>query len=132
MASKTSKTVYHKVGDFGKILWEMRLDDIEKNVNSWKMSKDSPHTNFIEGLSQIISALDTFLDTTSQESENEDFCIIIYESVRLESSEIIRTSGEFQRKEWFSNVEITSAEDQEQFMSNKGSWYGKVNNFFSY
>ena len=120
MAPKISKTVYHKVGDFGKILWEMRLDDIEKNVNSWKMLKDPPHTNFIEGLSQIISALDTFLDTTSQESENDDFYITIYESVRLKSSEIIRTSREFQRKKWFSNIEITSAEDQEQFMSNKG------------
>ena len=49
----------------------------------------------------------------------------------MENGKIIRTSENFQRKEWFSNVEITPAEDQEQFMSNKGSWYGKVSNLTS-
>ena len=53
------------------------------------MSKDSPHINFIEELSQIIFALDIFLDTTSQDSENDEFHIIIYKSVRLKNSEIM-------------------------------------------
>jgi hypothetical protein len=82
--------------------------------------------NLIEGLTQIISALDIFLDTSSQDSESEDFYIKIYESVHLESGKILRTSGEFQGKEWFSNIAVTPAEDQEQYSSDKGAWYGKV------
>jgi hypothetical protein len=121
--------VYPKAEGFGKFLWEMRLDNIEENINFWKESKDPPHENFIEGLSQIIPALDIFLDTTSQDSENDEFRIIIYESVRLENGEIIRTSEKFHGKEWFSNVAITPAEDQEQYMSDKGAWYGKVSKF---
>ena len=51
--------------------------------------------NLIEGLIQIISALDIFLDTSSQDSESEDFYIKIYESVHLESGKILKTSEEF-------------------------------------
>lgn len=121
--------IYLKAEGFGKFLWEMRLNNIEENIKFWKKSKDPPHENFIEGLSQIIPALDIFLDTTSQDSENDEFRIIIYESVRLENGEILRTSENFHGKEWFSNVAITPAEDQEQYMSDKGAWYGKVSKF---
>jgi hypothetical protein len=44
----------------------------------------------------------------------------------LESGKILRTSGEFQGKEWFSNIAVTPAEDQEQYSSDEGAWYGKV------
>jgi len=77
----------------------MCLDNIEENINLWKKSKDPPHMNFLEGLSQIIPALDIFLDTTSQDSENNEFRIIIYELVYLENGEIIRTSENFHGKE---------------------------------
>ena len=86
-----------------------------------------PHPNFIEGLSYIITALDTFLDTSSQESESEDFCIKVYDTVHLESGEILRTSRSFHDKEWFSNVAVTSAEDQSHYRSDEDAWYGKVN-----
>jgi hypothetical protein len=39
---------------------------------------------------------------------------------------ILRISKEFQSKEWFSDVAVTLAEDQEQYNSDEGSWYGKV------
>ena len=71
-------------------------------------------------------ALDTFLDTSSQDSENNDFYIKVYESVHLESGKILRTSGKYQDKEWFSNVAVASAEDQGQYNSDEGAWYGKV------
>ena len=61
--------------------------------------ENSPHANFVEGLSQIISALNYFLDTSSQDSKSDDFCIKIYESVHLESGEILRTTEKFQGKE---------------------------------
>lgn len=91
-----------------------------------KESKNPPHSNIIEGLSQIISSLDIFLDTSSQDSESEEFCIKVYDSVHLESGEILRTTGNFQDKEWFSNVAVTPAEDQVQYSSDEGVWYGKV------
>jgi len=79
------------------------------------------HPNFIEGLSQIISALDIYLDTSSQDSECEDFCVRIYDTVYLDSGEILRTTSEFQAKEWFSNVAVTSAEDQRQYSLDEGA-----------
>jgi hypothetical protein len=120
------KIVHRKTEGFGKILWELSLDAIDSKIKSLKKSQNPPHQNFIEGLSQIISTLDTFLDTSSQDSEHDDFSIKIYDSVRLESGKILRTTEEFQGKEWFSNVSVTHAEDQEQYNSDEGTWYGKV------
>lgn len=126
MVSTISKIVQHKAEGFGKFLWELRLDDIDQKIKDFKKSENPPHTNYIEGLSQIISALDIFLDTSSQDSENKDFCIKIYESVHIESGKILRTSGGFQGKEWFSDVAVTPADDQNQYNSDKDIWYGKV------
>ena len=127
LAPTTSKTVYHKTTGFGKILWKLCLNVIDAKVSSLKKLESPPHPNFIEGLSYIITALDTFLDTSSQESESEDFCIKVYDMVHLESSAILRTSGSFHDKKWFSNVAVTSAEDQSHYRSDEGAWYGKVN-----
>jgi hypothetical protein len=102
------------------------LDAIDQKIKSLKKSENPPHQNLIEGLSQIISALDTFLDTSSQVSENDDFYIKVYDAVHLDSGEILRTTSEFQGKEWFSDVSVTHAEDQEQYSSDEGAWYGKV------
>jgi hypothetical protein len=132
LTSKTSKIVRNKVEGFGKFLLELRLDAIDQKINSFKNSENPPHANIIEGLSQTISALDDFLDTSSQDSENDDFTIKIYESVRLEDGTILRTSGEFQGKEWFSNVAVTPAEDQENYSSDGGAWYGKVSEYQEY
>jgi len=125
----TRKVVCRKTEGFGKFLWELTLEAIDQKINSFKKSENPPHQNFIEGLSQIISTLDIFLDTSSQDSENDDFCIKVYDSVHLESGEILRTTGEFQGKEWFSNVSVTHAEDQEQYSSDDGAWYGKVSEY---
>ncbi|UZO11208.1 uncharacterized protein OCT59_002780 [Rhizophagus irregularis] len=115
------KVIRRKTEGFGKILWELNLDSIDEKIKSLKKSENPPNPNYIEGLAQIITALDTFLDTSSQDSEN-DFFIKIYDSVHLESGEILRSTGEFQGKEWFSNVAVTHAEDQGQ---DEGAWYGK-------
>ena len=122
----TKKVTHRKIEGFRKILWELSLDRIKEKIKSLKKSENRPHPNFIEGLSQIISTMDTFLNTSSQESENDEFCIKVYDTVHLESGEILRTTGEFHGKEWFSNVAVTPAEDQGQYNSDKGAWYGKV------
>jgi len=126
LTQTTRKLVHRKTEGFGKILWELSLDAIDPKIESLKKSENLPHQNFIDELSQIISTLDTFLDTASQESENDDFYIKIYNSVHLDNGEILRTTGDFQGKEWFSNVSVTHAEDQEQYSSDEGAWYGKV------
>lgn len=102
------------------------MDAIDSKIKSLQESENPSHPNIIEGLSQIISTLDIFLDTSSQESESDDFYIKVYDAVHLESGKILRTTGDFQGKEWFSNVEVTPAEDQGQYSSDEGSWYGKV------
>ena len=108
------------------MLWELSLDTIDTKIKSLKKSDNPPHKNLIEGLFQIILTLDIFLDTSSQESESDDFYIKVYDAVHLDNGQILRTNKEFQGKEWFSNVAVAPAEDQEQYSSDEGSWYGKV------
>jgi len=74
------------------------LDSIDSKIKSLKESENPPLQNFIDGLSQIILALDTFLDTTSLSDKGEDFCIKVYDAVHLESGKILRTTGDFQGK----------------------------------
>ena len=102
------------------------MNIIDSKIKSLQESENSSHPNIIEGLSQLISTLDIFLDTSSQKSESDDFYIKVYDAVHLENGKILRTTGDFQGKEWFSNVEVTPAEDQGQYISDEGSWYGKV------
>ena len=84
MTPTTRKVVYRKTKGFGKFLWELPLDAIDQKINSLKKSKDLPHQSFIEGLTQIISSLDDFLDTTSLDFENaNDFYIKVYNAVHL-------------------------------------------------
>ena len=126
MAPAISKVIQRKAEGFRKILWELHLDAIDRKIKDFKKSDNPLHPNFFEGLSQIISSLDIFLDASSQDSESDDFYIKIYESVHLESGKILRTSERFQGKEWFSNVAVTPVEDQEQYNSDESAWYGKV------
>lgn len=122
MISSTKKIIHRKTEGFGNVLWELLLDAIDSKIKSLKESENPPHQNFIERLTQIILALDTFLDTTSLDSENtEDFCIKVYDSVHLENSEILRITGQFQGKAWFSDIMVTPAEDQEQYRSDEGA-----------
>ena len=68
----TRKLVNRKTKGFGKILWKISLDVIDSKIKSLKKSENPSHSNIIEGLSQIISTLDTFLNTFSQDSESDD------------------------------------------------------------
>ncbi|RIB06568.1 hypothetical protein C2G38_2216737 [Gigaspora rosea] len=120
-----SKIIHRKTKGFGKILWNFNLDEIEQKVDLLKNSKNPPHSNLIEGLLQVIPALDTFLDTSSQSSECDDFCIIVYDAVHLDNGEILRTSGNFQGNEWFSNVSVSPAKDQVSESTDR-IWYGKI------
>ncbi|RGB30660.1 hypothetical protein C1646_765025 [Rhizophagus diaphanus] len=74
------KLIHRKAEDFGKVLWELSLDCIDQKLESWKKNENKLHSNFIEGLSQIITTLDIFLDTSLQKSKNDKFYIKIYDS----------------------------------------------------
>ncbi|CAG8542446.1 9131_t:CDS:2 [Racocetra fulgida] len=73
---------------FGKILWNLNLNEIESKVNLLRKLENPPHSNLIEGLLQIILALDIFLDTSLQSSESDNFYIVVYNAVHLDSGEI--------------------------------------------
>ncbi|CAG8646379.1 13240_t:CDS:2, partial [Dentiscutata heterogama] len=62
-----SKVICHKTEGFGKILYELKLNAIETRVNFLKSSNQT-HPNFIEELSQLIPALNAFLDMSLQDS----------------------------------------------------------------
>ncbi|KAF0481613.1 zn-finger domain-containing protein [Gigaspora margarita] len=80
-----SKIIHRKTEGFGKILWNFNLNKIKQKVNLLKKSINSLHSNLIEGLLQMIPALDTFLDTSSQSSECDNFCIIVYDAIHLDN-----------------------------------------------
>ncbi|PKY59710.1 hypothetical protein RhiirA4_482693 [Rhizophagus irregularis] len=98
----TRKIIHHKAEKFGKILWKLTLDVIDQKIKLLKKCENPSHLNFIEGLSQIISMLDTFLDTSSQDSEK------------------------FHGKEWFSNIAVIPAKDQEQYNLDERAWHRKI------
>ncbi|RIA91181.1 hypothetical protein C1645_822424 [Glomus cerebriforme] len=131
LSTKTYETL-HKFYVKNPYQLSNRKDVMQQLINTTKCNemalktKNSPHVNIIEGLSQTILALNIFLDTSSQDLESSNFYIKIYESVHLENGKILRTSREFQSKEWFSNVAVTPAEDQEiQYGLDENAWYGK-------
>ena len=97
------------------------MDAIDLKIKSLQESENPSHPNIIEGLFQLISILDIFLDTSFQESESDDFYIKVYNAIHLKSDKILRTTENFQDKEWFSNIEVTSAENQGQYSSDERS-----------
>ncbi|RGB22705.1 hypothetical protein C1646_775667 [Rhizophagus diaphanus] len=121
LTPSAKKIVHYKAEGFGKILWKLTLDVINQKIKSLKKCENPPHLNFIEGLSQIISTLDTFLNTSLQDSESEEFYIKVYDVVHLDNGQILRTTEEFHGKEWFSNIAVTPAEDQKQYNSDEGA-----------
>ena len=61
----TRKLVNCKTKDFEKILWKISLDTINSKIKFLQESENPSHPNIIEGLSQLISILDIFLNTSS-------------------------------------------------------------------
>uniref|UniRef100_U9SJ10 Uncharacterized protein n=1 Tax=Rhizophagus irregularis (strain DAOM 181602 / DAOM 197198 / MUCL 43194) TaxID=747089 RepID=U9SJ10_RHIID len=44
--------------------------------------------------------------------ESEEFYIKVYDVIHLDNDQILRTTGEFHGKEWFSNIAVIPVEDQ--------------------
>ncbi|CAG8777029.1 21259_t:CDS:2, partial [Dentiscutata erythropus] len=103
-----------KTKGFGKILWDLNLNEIKPKVTLLNKSKNLSHPKLVKGLLQINFTLNIFLNILLQNSESDNSSIIIYEAVYLDNGEILQTSGDFQDKEWFSNILVSPAKDQDE------------------
>ena len=80
------------------------------------------HPFQIEGLRNLVIGLDDFFEEESNMSIHNDHRVETYSSVALESTDIVRVTGQFHGKLMFSNV-IVSADGAE---GNETIWYGLV------
>jgi hypothetical protein len=102
------------------------LKNTEDSIQLLKNWNPPLSPKFFEGLSKLTFAIDTFLDILHQSSKDNDFVIKLYQTVHLENGDILRATGDFQGQEWFSNISVIAAEDQNHYLSDEGAWYGKV------
>lgn len=98
-------------------MWELKVAEIEAKCS--RISQDSEvHHLHKEGFNNLRAGFNEFL-TENEVTYDEDFGYFkIYSSVSVESTDIIRTSGNYYDNEWFSNVLVVSSE--------KTEWYGKA------
>lgn len=118
MASKQtlvgSKT--RRSDDFRNLLWEFNVSEIESKVSQIKQNDDI-HRLYKEGFDNLRAGFEEFLTENNITYDDKSGYFKIYSSVAVESTDIIRTAGNFYGNEWFSNVVVSSEEDD---------WYGKV------
>lgn len=118
MASKQtlvgSKT--RRSDGFRNLLWEFNVSEIESKVSQIKQNDDI-HRLYKEGFDNLRAGFEEFLTENNITYDDKSGYFKIYSSVAVESTDIIRTAGNFYGNEWFSNVVVSSEEDD---------WYGKV------
>lgn len=78
---------------------------------------DDIHRLYKEGFGNLRAGFEEFLSENNITYDGESGYFKIYSSVAVESTDIIRTAGNFYGEEWFSDVVVSSEEND---------WYGKV------
>jgi len=101
---------------FRNLLWELNVSEIESKVSQIKQDGDI-HRLYKEGFDNLRAGFEEFLTENNITCDDESGYFKIYSSVAVESTDIIRTVGSFHGNEWFSNVVVSSEEND---------WYGKV------
>ena len=86
------------------------------NISQIKQDDDVHHL-YKEGLDNLRAGFEEFLTENNFIYDRESGYFKIYSSVAVESTDIIRTAGNFYGNEWFSDVVVTAEETD---------WYGKV------
>ena len=77
---------------------------------------------------KFTDCLDQYLELLGNFDTIDDALIKIYGSIILENSAIVCTTSNFYNKEWFSEVAISmSSEESDNYISDQGICYGKVN-----
>ena len=97
-------------------MWKFNINGIEE-INSQIKQNNDIHHLYKEGFDNLRAGFDEFLTENNLTYDDEFGYFEIYSSVAVESTDIIRTAGNFYGNEWFSNVAISSEET---------IWYGKV------
>ena len=118
MASKQTSVRFktRKSGGFRNLLWELNVSEIESKVSQIKQDDDI-HRLYKEGFDNLRAGFKEFLTLNNTTYDDESGYFKIYSSVAVESTDIIRTAGNFYGEEWFSDVVVSSEEND---------WYGKV------
>jgi len=82
------------------------------------MQDNDIHHLYKEGFNNLRAGFEEFLiENEINYDSNESGYFKIYSNVAVESTDIIRTAGNFYGREWFSDVVVSSEETE---------WYGKV------
>ena len=82
----------------------------------------------VEGVENLLSTLDTFLDNTSITSLNNDESFVrLYKCAVLQSMDIIHADSSYNNALWFSDVTIAmDAEEAINYTTNQGTCFGKA------
>jgi hypothetical protein len=104
-------------------LWEFKFTEIDLKVS--QITQDN-NINPLhkEGFENFRAGLEEFLIENEVTYIKDLAYFKVYSSASVESTDIIRTSGSFYGREWFSDVSVSSAEETE--------WYGKVIKLYNY
>ena len=118
MASKQAsiKSKTRRSSGFRNLLWELNANEIESKVSQISQDNDIHHL-YKEGFNNLRAGFEEFLTENNITYDDESGYFKIYSSVAVESTDIIRTAGNFYGNKWFSNVVISSEEND---------WYEKV------
>jgi len=108
---------YRKANSFGKLLWTLKLNDIDHFLSH---NKDMNMLH-IEGFQNMLIGLDEFFEEESNITIHDNHRVEVFSSASLESTDIICAIFNFHGKSIFSNVVICAKED-----NNDVNWYSMV------
>jgi len=111
------RTKTRRSSGFRNLLWEFNVSEIESKTSQITQDNDI-HYLYKEGFNNLYAGFEEFLiENEINYDSNESGYFKIYSNVAVESTDIIRTAGNFYGREWFSDVVVSSEETE---------WYGKV------
>src|SRR5204862_8022101 len=111
------KTKNRKTIDLKNLQYKFNVSEIESKTSQIMQDNDIHHL-YKEGFNNLRAGFEEFLiENEINYDSNESGYFKIYSNVAVESTDIIRTAGNFYGREWFSDVVVSSEETE---------WYGKV------
>lgn len=79
------------------------------------------------GFGKFLHCLDLYLDLLDESVIASEAKINIYGSVTLENGAIMRATGSYHNKAWFSNIALLmDSEESDDYLSDEGLCYGQV------
>jgi len=108
------RTKTRRSSGFRNLLWEFNVSEIESKTSQITQDNDIHHL-YKEGFNNLRAGFEEFLiENEINYDSNESGYFKIYSNVAVESTDIIRTAGNFYGREYV----VVSSEETE--------WYGKV------